>query len=147
MASLNKVMIFGNVGNEPEVRPTQTGRAGADFSAATTDMGSEGEDRQHRTERHQVVVWEKLAATGGRYLTKGRQVLAEGRLQTRSYEDQDGHKRFVTEIIAQQVQFLGGRLEGSPEEATPAAATQAEGEAEYERARAARQAARTESGA
>ena len=144
MAALNKVMILGNVGNEPEVRQTQSGRAVANFSVATTDAWGEGEDRQERTEWHQVVVWGKLAETCGQYLTRGRQVMVEGRLQTRGYEDQDGHKRFVTEIIAQQVQFLGGRPEGSPEEATPAAAAQAEGEAEYERARAARQAARKE---
>ena len=150
MASLNNVMILGNVGNEPEVRQTQTARAVANFSVATTDVWGEGEDRQHRTEWHQVVVWGKLAVTCGQYLTKGRQVLVEGRLQTRSYEDHDGHKRFVTEIVAQQVQFLGGRPGGSPEEATqapPAAATQAEGEAAYKRARAARQAARKEGGA
>ena len=150
MASLNNVLILGNVGNEPEVRQTQTARTVANFSVATTDVWGEGEDRQHRTEWHQVVVWGKLAATCGQYLTKGRQVMVEGRLQTRSYEDQDGHKRFVTEIVAQQVQFLGGRPETLPEEASPAApaaAAQAEEEAEYERARAVRQAARKESGA
>ena len=150
MAALNKVMILGNVGNELEVRQTQTGRAVANFSVATTDAWGEGDERQERTEWHQVVVWGKLAETCGQYLTKGRQVLVEGRLQTRSYEDHDGHKRFVTEIVAQQVQFLGGRPEGSPEEAPaapPAAAAQAEGEAAYERARAARQAAQKEGGA
>ena len=150
MAALNKVLILGNVGNELEVRQTQSGRDMANFSVATTDVWGDGEDRQERTEWHQVVVWGKLAATCGQYLTKGRQVMVEGRLQTRSYEDHDGHKRLVTEIVAQQVQFLGGRPPGSPEEAPqapPAAATQAEGEAAYERARAARQAARKESGA
>jgi len=148
MAALNKVLILGNVGHAPEVRQTQSGRAVANFSVATTDGWGDGEDRQERTEWHQVVVWGKLAETCGQYLTKGRQVLVEGRLQTRSYEDHDGNKRSVTEIVAQQVQFLGGRPEGSPEEATPppsGAAAQAEGEAAYERARAARQAARKES--
>ena len=150
MAALNKVLILGNVGNELEVRQTQSGRTAANFSVATTDVWGDGEDRQERTEWHQVVVWGKLAVTCGQYLTKGRQVLVEGRLQTRSYEDHDGHKRFVTEIVAQQVQFLGGRPEGAPKEAPPAppaAAAQAEGEAAYERARAARQAARKEPGA
>ena len=149
MAALNKVLILGNVGNEPEVRQTQSGRAVANFSVATTDAWGEGEDRQERTEWHQVVVWGKLAETCGQYLTKGRQVLVEGRLQTRSYEDHDGHKRFVTEIVAQQVEFLGGRPEHGPADEAPpvpTATAQAEGEAAYERARAARQAAREESG-
>ena len=152
MAALNKVMILGNVGNEPEVRQTQSGRAVANFSVATTDAWGEGEDRQERTEWHQVVVWGKLAETCGQYLTKGRQVMVEGRLQTRSYEDRDGNKRSVTEIVAQQVQFLGGRpedgrseeVDGPPHAEGEAEYGQAEGEAEYERARAARQAARKE---
>ena len=145
MAALNKVMVLGNVGNEPEVRQTQSGRAVANFSVATTDAWGEGEDRQERTEWHQVVVWGKLAETCGQYLTKGRQVLVEGRLQTRSYEDHDGHKRFVTEIVAQQVQFLGGRPEHSAAAKAPAAPPaeeQAAGEAEYQRAWEARQAGR-----
>ncbi len=141
MAALNKVLVLGNVGNELEVRQTQSGRAVANFSVATTDAWGEGEDRQERTEWHQVVVWGKLAETCGQYLTKGRQVLVEGRLQTRSYEDHDGHKRFVTEIVAQQVQFLGGRPEHGPAEQEEAREL-AEGEAEYQRAWAARQAGR-----
>ena len=152
MAALNKVLVLGNVGNEPEVRQTQSGRVVANFSVATTDAWGEGDDRQERTEWHQVVVWGKLAETCGQYLTKGRQVLVEGRLQTRSYEDRDGNKRSVTEIIAQQVEFLGGRPEHSPADRRPAdeaptvppPAEQAEGEAEYQRAWEARQAAREE---
>lgn len=152
MAALNKVMVLGNVGNEPEVRQTQSGRAVANFSVATTDVWGDGEDRQERTEWHQVVVWGKLAETCGQYLTKGRQVLVEGRLQTRSYEDRDGHTRSVTEIVAQQVQFLGGRAGPGPADeaaaaAEPAAAReQAAGEAEYQRAWEARQAGREEGG-
>ena len=146
MAALNKMMILGNVGNEPEVRQTQSGRAVANFSVATTDAWGEGEDRQERTEWHQVVVWGKLAETCGQYLTKGRQVLVEGRLQTRRYEDGDGTTRAVTEIVAQQVQFLGGRPEHGPAEppAAPQADEQAAGEAEYKRAWEARQASRQE---
>lgn len=144
MAAMNKVMILGNVGQAPEIRKTQTGRAVANFSVATTEAWGEGEDRQERTEWHQVVVWGKLAETCGQYLTKGRQVLVEARLQTRSYEDRDGHKRFVTEIVAQQVQFLGGRPEHGQAvpPAPPQADEQAAGEAEYKRAWEARQAAR-----
>ena len=123
MAALNKVMILGNVGTEPVVRQTQSGRAVANLSVATTDAWGEGEDRQERTEWHQVVVWGKLAETWGQYLTTGRQVMVEGRLQTRSYEDRDGHMRSVTEIIAQQVQFLGGRKDNGADAGggTPAA--------------------------
>ena len=137
MPALNRVMILGNVGQAPEIRQTQTGRPVANFSVATTDAWGEGDERQERTEWHQVVVWGKLAETCGKYLTKGRQVLVEGRLQTRSYDDRDGTRRFTTEIVAQHVQFLGGR--SSSEEPRPharPAAEQAQGEAEYERARA-----------
>ena len=109
MATLNKVMILGNLGRDPEVRQTQSGKAVANFSVATTDAWGQGEDRQERTEWHQVVVWGQLGETCGQYLTKGRQVLVEGRLQTHSYEDREGVKRSVTEIVAQQVQFLGGK--------------------------------------
>ncbi len=154
MASLNKVMILGNVGHAPELRQTQSGLAVANFSVATTEGWKDGDERKSRTDWHQVVVWGKLAETCAQYLTTGRQVFVEGQLRSRSYADQDGHKRFVTEIVAQQVQFLGGR----PEEATPptqaspapaplppsggeeerdAAARQAEGEAAYARAAAA----------
>lgn len=139
MATLNKVLILGNVGNELEVRQTQSGRAVANFSVATTDTWGEEEDRQERTEWFRVVVWGKLAETCGQYLTKGRQVLVEGRLQTRSYEDGDGNTRAVTEIVAQQVQFLGGRPERGQAE-QEAAREQAAGEAEYQRAWEARQA-------
>ena len=109
MATLNKVMILGNLGRDPEVRQTQSGRTVANFSVATTDTWGTGEDRQERTEWHQVVVWGKSAEACGQYLTKGRQVLVEGRLQTRRYEDKDGVTRYATEIVAQQVQFLGGK--------------------------------------
>ena len=109
MATLNKVMILGNLGRDPEVRNTQSGRTVANFSVATTDSWGTGEDRQERTEWHQVVVWGKSAEACGQYLTKGRQVLVEGRLQTRRYEDKDGVTRYATEIVAQQVQFMGGK--------------------------------------
>ena len=109
MATLNKVMILGNLGRDPEVRYTQDGKAVANFSVATTDAWGQGADRQERTEWHQVVVWGKSAEACGQYLAKGRQVLVEGRLQTRSYEDREGVKRSVTEIVAQQVQFMGGK--------------------------------------
>ena len=107
MASYNKVTILGNLGRDPEVRTTPAGHTVANFSVATTDKWGQGEERQERTEWHRVVVWGKLAETCGEYLSKGRQVFVEGRLQSHSYEDSEGVKRYVTEIVAQRVEFLG----------------------------------------
>ena len=115
MASYNKVTILGNLGRDPELRTTPAGNSVANFSVATTDKWGQGEDRQERTEWHRVVVWGKLAEVCGEYLGKGRQVLVEGRLQSHSYEDNEGIKRYVTEIIAHQVEFLGQRSNGNGE--------------------------------
>jgi len=109
MASLNKVMVIGNLGSDPEVRTTQGGTTVANFSVATTEVRGSGDERQEFTEWHRIVVWGRQAETCQQYLTKGRQVYLEGRLQTRSYEDREGVKRSATEIVAQQVQFLGGK--------------------------------------
>ena len=112
MAAVNKAIILGNLGKDPEVRFTQSGRAVANFTVATTDTWFDQENgRQERTDWHNIVVWGKQAETCGQYLSKGRQVYIEGRIQTRSYDDRDGNKRYVTEIVAQRVQFLGGRGE------------------------------------
>ena len=109
MAAVNKAIILGNLGRDPEVRFTQSGRAVANFTVATTDTWFDQENgRQERTDWHNIVVWGKQAETCGQYLSKGRQVYVEGRIQTRSYDDRDGNKRYVTEIVAQRVQFLGG---------------------------------------
>ena len=109
MAAVNKAIILGNLGRDPEVRFTQSGRAVANFPVVTTDTWMDQENgRQERTDWHNIVVWGKQAETCGQYLSKGRQVYVEGRIQTRSYDDRDGNKRYVTEIVAQRVQFLGG---------------------------------------
>ena len=109
MAAVNKAIILGNLGRDPEVRFTQSGRAVANFTVATTDTWFDQENgRQERTDWHNIVVWGKQAETCGQYLSTGRQVYVEGRIQTRSYDDRDGNKRYVTEIVAQRVQFLGG---------------------------------------
>lgn len=108
--SLNKVLIIGNLGKDPEVRFTGTGRAVARFPVATSEVWNDQEgQRQERTEWHNVVVWGKQAETCGQYLSKGRQVFLEGSVRTRQYDDKDGNKRYITEVIAQRVQFLGGR--------------------------------------
>jgi single-strand DNA-binding protein len=108
MASVNKVILVGNLGKDPEVRFTPSGRAVAKFSIATTESWMDQESgRQERTEWHNIVVWGKQAESCGQYLAKGRQVFVEGAIRSRSYDDKEGNKRYITEIIAQRVQFLG----------------------------------------
>lgn len=110
MASVNKAIVVGNLGKDPEVRFTQSGRAWARFPVATTETWMDQDNsRQERTEWHNIVVWGKQAESCGQYLAKGRQVYIEGSIRSRSYDDQEGNKRYITEINAQRVQFLGGR--------------------------------------
>lgn len=109
MSDLNKVQIIGRLGKEPEIRYMPSGKAVASLSVATTDKwkGQDGE-KQERTEWHRVSAFDKLAEIMERYLTKGSQVYIEGKLQTRKWQDKDGSDRYSTEIIAQQMQMLGG---------------------------------------
>jgi single-strand DNA-binding protein len=110
MASVNKVILIGNLGADPELRYTNTGTAVANFRVATNEQWTDKNgERQERTEWHQIVVWGKQAENCGKYLRKGRSVYVEGRLQTRQWEDQSGNKRYTTEVVAQLIQFLGGR--------------------------------------
>ena len=114
MASVNKVILVGNLGRDPELRYTQSGQAVATFSIATTDRWRDKEGaNQERTEWHRIVVWGKSAENCAQYLQKGRSAYIEGRLQTNDWEDKEGNKRTTTEIIAQSVQFLGGRGGGA----------------------------------
>lgn len=107
--SLNKVLLIGNLGRDPEVRFTPGGKAVARFSIATSEMWNDQEgQRQERTEWHNIVVWGKQAESCGQYLSKGRQVFIEGQIRSRQYDDKDGNKKYITEVIAQRVQFLGG---------------------------------------
>jgi single-strand DNA-binding protein len=118
MASVNKVILIGNLGADPELRYTNTGTAVANFRIATNEVWTDKNgERQERTEWHQIVVWGKQGENCGKYLKKGRPVFVEGRLQTRSWEDQSGNKRYTTEVVAQAVQFLGGRGESSGDDA------------------------------
>ena len=107
MASVNKAIIVGNLGRDPEVRRTQSGQAVANFTVATTWRGREDGSQEH-TDWHNIVVWGRQAESCGQYLSKGRQVYIEGSIRPRSYEDKEGNKRYITEIVAQRVQFLGG---------------------------------------
>ena len=107
--SVNKVILVGNLGKDPELRYTQTGSAVANFSLATFEQWNDRDGkRQERTEWHNIVVWGKQAEHCGQYLSKGRQVFIEGSIRTRSYDDKTGNKRYITEIVAQRIQFLGG---------------------------------------
>ena len=107
MPSLNKVMIIGNVGSEPEMRFIASGKPVTTFSVATNRIysGTDGE-RKEETEWFNIVVWNKLAELCNQFLEKGRLVYVEGRLRTRSWEGQDGQKHYRTELIAEQVTFL-----------------------------------------
>ena len=112
-ASVNKVFLLGNIGRDPELRRTTSGKAVASFTLATSERGRG--DSGDRTEWHRIVVWDRLAEQCDQYLSKGRQVFIEGRLQTRSWEDRSGAKRQTTEIVANQVQFLGSQRGGGGE--------------------------------
>ena len=106
---LNKVMLLGNLGQDPELRYTQGGQAVLNMRIATNDsyMNRDGE-RQERTEWHQVIVWGKRGEGLSKVLSKGKQIFVDGRLQTRSWEDKQGNKRYTTEIVANDVILLGG---------------------------------------
>jgi single-strand DNA-binding protein len=116
---INKVILIGNLGRDPEVRYTPDGTAVASFSIATsmewTDKGS-GEKKE-RTEWHRIVAWRKLGEICGQYLSKGSQVYIEGRLQTRDWQDKDGNKRYTTEVVATDVQFLSPKESSKPRDA------------------------------
>ena len=107
---INKVILIGNLGKDPEVRFTPGGQAVANFNIATSESWTDKNTQQkvEKTEWHRIVVWGKLAELCGEYLKKGRQCYVEGRLQTREWTDKEGQKKYTTEIVANTVQFLGG---------------------------------------
>jgi single-strand DNA-binding protein len=111
--SLNKVLLLGNLGKDPEVRYTASGKAMATFSLATsyTWRDQDGND-QEKTEWHRIVAWGRLGEICGEYLSKGKQVFIEGRIQSRDWEDQDGNKRTTVEIIATDLIMLSGSGSG-----------------------------------
>ncbi len=114
MAGINKVILIGNLGRDPEIRYMQSGSPVASLNIATTRRwrNKQTNEMVEETEWHRVVVFGQQAEHCGNYLSKGRMVYVEGRLKTRSYDDKDGVKRYATDIIAETVQFLGGRGEG-----------------------------------
>jgi single-strand DNA-binding protein len=113
MASVNKVILVGNLGKDPESRYLPDGGAVCNFSVATTDKWKDKTgEQQERTEWHRVSTFAKLAEICGEYLKKGSQVYIEGRLQTRKWQDKEGHDRYTTEIVADRMQMLGSRSGG-----------------------------------
>ena len=114
MPSVNKVILLGNLGRDPELRFLPNGDAVCNFSIATTDSWKDkAGEKQEKTEWHNIVMYRKLAEIAGEYLKKGRPVYLEGRLQTRKWQTKDGQDRYTTEIVADNMQMLGGRDAGT----------------------------------
>lgn len=115
MASVNKVIVLGNMGRDPEVKYTASGTAVCSLRIATTRnwKSKESGEKQEETEWHAVVLYDRQAEIAGEYLKKGKPVYIEGRLKTRKWTDKDGIERYTTEIIGESMQLLGGRDEGS----------------------------------
>jgi single-strand DNA-binding protein len=109
MGSVNKVILVGNLGRDAELRYTPGGAAVATINMATTEVWNDkGGQRQEKTEWHRVVLWGKSAESLAEYLTKGKQIYVEGRLQTRQWDDKDGNKRYTTELRGDRIVLLGG---------------------------------------
>lgn len=132
MSSLNKIMLIGHLGRDPEIRFTPEGSQVATFSLATTENWTDKSgSRQEHTEWHNIVAWNRLAELSKRFLTKGRQVYVEGRIRSREWTDREGNKRRTTEVIATQIVLLGSRPQGveagaAPMEPAPRANTEAD---------------------
>lgn len=120
MASVNKVILIGNLGADPELRYTPSGAAVTSLSIATTEKWKNKDGQpQEQTEWHRIVLWSRLAEIAKEYLRKGSPVYIEGRIQYRSYDDKDGIKRYTTEIVGQRMQLLGSRGEARANEGGP----------------------------
>jgi single-strand DNA-binding protein len=129
MASVNKVILVGNLGRDPETRYTTSGDAVTNIRLATTDTWKDKSgEKQERTEWHNIVFYGRQAEIAGEYLKKGRQIYVEGRLQTRKWQDKEGQDRYTTEIIADRMQMLGSREGGGAAVATEPAERASAGE-------------------
>lgn len=110
MSGVNKVILVGNLGKDPEVRTIESGKKVANFSLATSETYKDRDgNKKEKTEWHSVVLWDKLAEIAEKYLSKGSTVYIEGKLQTRSWDDKDGNKRYTTEVVGQNLTMLGGK--------------------------------------
>lgn len=112
---INKAIIVGNIGQDPDIRYTANGAAVANISVATTEQWKDKNtgQKQEKTEWHRVVMFGKLGDIAGEYLRKGSQVYIEGKLQTRKWQDQNGQDRYSTEIVANEMQMLGGKQDNN----------------------------------
>lgn len=116
MSGVNKVILLGRLGCDPEAKTLSSGNTVCRINLATSDVWKDKTgEKQERTEWHRVVVWGKLAEICGKFLRKGSKAYFEGRIQTREWEDKDGNKRFTTEIIATDVQFIGNKARDYPQ--------------------------------
>ena len=118
MAGINKVILVGNLGADPEIRYSPGGMAVANFSLATSETFSKDGQKQTKTEWHKIVAFGKLAEICGEYLSKGKQVYIEGKIQTRSWDDKEGNNKYTTEIVANSMQMLGSKGEGAAHSAS-----------------------------
>ena len=118
MAGINKVILVGNLGADPEIRYSPGGMAVVNFSLATSETFSKDGQKQTKTEWHKIVAFGKLAEICGQYLSKGKQVYIEGKIQTRSWDDKEGNKKYTTEIVANSMQMLGSKAEGAAHSAS-----------------------------
>jgi single-strand DNA-binding protein len=129
MPSVNKVILMGNLGRDPEVRFMPNGDAVCNFSIATTDSWKDkAGERQEKTEWHNIVMYRRLAEIAGEYLKKGRPVYLEGRIQTRKWQTKEGQDRYTTEVIADSMQMLGGRDGAPAQESQPSSQPEARDE-------------------
>jgi single-strand DNA-binding protein len=109
MGSLNKVILIGNLGKDPELKYTGGGTPVCTFSIATTEKWGDESGQREKTEWHKIIVWGKAGENASKYLSKGKSVFVQGRIQTRQWEDSAGQKRYSTEIVADNVQYLSPR--------------------------------------
>jgi len=108
--SVNKAILIGRLGKDPELKNTESGKAVCNFSLATSERWTDNEgERQEKTTWHNIVAWKKLAENMAKYLTKGREVYIEGRIENRSYEDKEGNTKYISEVVAQNCQFVGSK--------------------------------------
>jgi len=126
---INKVILIGNLGRDPETRTTQGGSTVAKLAVATAERVKKGDEWVEQVEWHRVVCFGRLAENVGRFLKKGRQVYVEGRIRTEKWKDQSGNDRYTTEVVANEIRFLGGggQREAEPSRAAPADTTSASG--------------------
>jgi single-strand DNA-binding protein len=127
MASVNRVILIGNLTRDPEVRYTQSGKAVANVSIATNESykNKDTGERVEKPEYHKVTFFDKLAEIVGQYLKKGSKIYLEGKLQTRKWQDKDGQDRYTTEIVGSEMKMLGGKSEGESRAAPAPAASNA----------------------